>query len=169
MVTSGKRNMPIVTAWVLRGRAALKTCCPLCPANKSCCGFPTPTERYNCRARWHRAFGPGDPDAAAGLFDTPPLLVRTPPNPDQPARALLAVNPTGADQSTLQRLLDEAFTPPPPLDTWDALEAIGDQAAVLDADGVVIRANCAWRQTQRPPNPQCPAASLALTIPLICA
>ena len=51
MVTSGKHNMPIVTAWVLRGRAALKTCCPLCPANKSCCGFPTPTERYNCRAR----------------------------------------------------------------------------------------------------------------------
>jgi diguanylate cyclase (GGDEF)-like protein len=87
------------------------------------------------------------PDAAAGLFDIPPLLVRTPPNPDQPARALLAVNPTGADQSTLQRLLDEAFTPPPPLDTWDVLEAIGDQAAVLDAGGVVIRANCAWRQT----------------------
>ena len=39
-------------------------------------------------------------------------------------------------------------SPPPPLDVpWDVLEAIGDQAAVLDADGVVIRANCAWRQT----------------------
>jgi diguanylate cyclase (GGDEF)-like protein len=105
------------------------------------------------------------PDEAAALFDAPPLLVRTPLAADQPARALLAVSPHAADRYTLQRLLDEAFTPPEPTGVRDLLEAMGDQAAVLDRAGVVIRANSAWTQTPDAAQSVVPRSGLGVVYP----
>ena len=105
------------------------------------------------------------PDSAAALFDTPPLLVRTPPDPEQPARALLAVSPNAADRTALQRVLDQAFTPPRPAGRWDVLEAIGDEAAVLDEAGVVIRANSAWTRTPDAPQAVVPRSAPGVDYP----
>ena len=94
-------------------------------------------------------------DGAAGLFDAEPVVLRTPTDSAPTAAAAVVSHLPRRD---LQRLLDEAaeaLSIPRLLDRASrrealvdgVLEAISDQAAVLDGDGVVVQANTAWTQT----------------------
>lgn len=105
------------------------------------------------------------PIAQRGYDQTPPsqpthdvlgpatVLARTPASSELAAVAVLAA--TGVKPETAQRVLDEAraaLRTPALLQDVQAradlidgvLEAIADQAAVLDADGVVVQTNSAW-------------------------
>lgn len=94
---------------------------------------------------------PGDP-----VFGPLTVTVRTPSDPDRPAIAWLATVDTSAEHA--QRRLDDAAAALSTLALLErtaakahmaggVLEAIADQAAVLDTDGVVIQTNAAWTQT----------------------
>jgi diguanylate cyclase (GGDEF)-like protein len=96
-----------------------------------------------------------DLELANGLFDTKPLVLRT-PTEDAPTAVVAVLS--HLPRRDLQRLLDEAaaaLSIPRLLDRVrrrealvdGVLEAISDQAAVLDGAGVVLQANSAWTQT----------------------
>ncbi len=87
-----------------------------------------------------------------------PIVVQTPP--DGPCAAVLAVR-TDLPRADVQEVLNsaqEALTLPGELQRFRAraalvdgvLEAISDQAAVIDAQGVVLRTNAAWTQAPAP-------------------
>ena len=82
-------------------------------------------------------------------------VVRTPADPAVPAVAMLAVE-GGPPREQVQELLDEAretLATAAVLEESQArmtmvegmLEAVGEQAAVIDAEGIVVRANSAWQ------------------------
>jgi hypothetical protein len=98
---------------------------------------------------------PGVPPSqpSVDILGASTVLLRTPANSEQAAVAVLAT--TGVDHHSAQSLLDEARpalrTPALLQDvqaradlTDGVLEAIADQAAVLDAEGIVVQTNSAW-------------------------
>ena len=67
--------MPIVTAgFCVTG--GLEDPRSAVPGQQSRCGFRRRRNATTVGLCGHRAFGPGDPDAAAGLFDTPSAVAR---------------------------------------------------------------------------------------------
>ncbi len=101
--------------------------------------------------------GPQQHDApASAVFGDSTVIVRTPADETLPAVAVLAVD--GGDRQHLQKQLDEAAPALEHSAAWadlktkarlsdGVLEAIADQAAVLDADGVIVATNSAWTRT----------------------
>ena len=93
-----------------------------------------------------------DPAGLTEVFGAPPTLVRTPADPAAEPVAVIAVV-TDQPPALLQRILDEAAGVLRLLQCGAAdgvLEALSDQAAVLDPDGVVVRVNGAWSDTPAP-------------------
>ena len=90
-----------------------------------------------------------DPPGLTEVFNAPPTLVRTPADPTVDPVAVVAVV-TDQQPAGLQRILDEAAGALHLLRPGGAdgvLDALSDQAAVLDRDGVVVRVNRAWADT----------------------
>ena len=85
------------------------------------------------------------PDDLSGLFGATPAVVRTPADPDQPLVCLVAAV-TQRPTEDLQHDLDDAAAAlrMASRSAEGVLEAISDQAAVLDSAGVILRANRAW-------------------------
>lgn len=94
-------------------------------------------------------------DAFEALFGSETVGVQTPPAPAAPIAVLQAV---GVDTATAQGLLDDAADAlgiPALLEHAEqkgsladgVLEAIADQAAILDTDGVIVQTNTAWTRT----------------------
>jgi diguanylate cyclase (GGDEF)-like protein len=92
------------------------------------------------------AAGPDlSPDDLIGAFGASPTVVRSPADPDLPLVAVAAVV-SDRPLAEAQQDLDDA-APVLSLVSRSAegvLEAISDQAAVLDTAGVIVRANRAW-------------------------
>ncbi len=90
-----------------------------------------------------------DPPGLTEVFNAPPTLVRTPADPTVDPVAVVAVV-TDQQPAGLQGILDEAAGALHLLRPGGAdgvLDALSDQAAVLDRDGVVVRVNRAWADT----------------------
>jgi len=87
---------------------------------------------------------PAAPDVA-GLFDGPPRLLRFPADQQQAAMAVLAIT-SDLPADGLQREFEAAarVLALPTEVTHNLLEAISDEAAVLDPTGAVLQANRAW-------------------------
>lgn len=101
----------------------------------------------------HGFTGPPVGPPGVGVLGAGTVLARTPADSQQAAVAVIAA--TGVDLAEAQRALDEArpaLRTPALIQDIQAradladgvLEAIADQAAVLDADGVVVQTNAAW-------------------------
>ncbi len=93
----------------------------------------------------------GDLTDLSVTFGVAPLLVRTPADPHSPLLALAAVL-TDRRADEVQQDLDSAagalsMATSITDSTIGVLEAIPDQAAVLDPDGVVVQANRPWLDT----------------------
>ena len=97
---------------------------------------------------------PGAPDVSridtlptdlTDVFGAAPVVIRTPADPDQPLLAVVAVVGERSAED-LQRDLDDAAAALSMANcsAEGVLEAISDQAAVLDGAGVIVRANRAW-------------------------
>jgi diguanylate cyclase (GGDEF)-like protein len=87
------------------------------------------------------------------VFGATPLVVRTPADPDLPLAAVAAVLTERAGED-VQHDLDDAAAALSMVgraatggSAEGVLEAISDQAAVLDPAGVIVRANRAWLDT----------------------
>ena len=97
---------------------------------------------------------PGAPDLSridtlptdlTDVFGAAPVVIRTPADPDQPLLAVVAVVGERSAED-MQRDLDDAAAALSMANcsAEGVLEAISDQAAVLDGAGVIVRANRAW-------------------------